>query len=246
MNKKIIYLLLLVIAMGCTAKQKNEQAIQSGHDVLTAMHEAYKDKWYPYLTFKQKTNFYKDGEEVQEQIWHEALDTYRGLIIKFDSMDSGNGMIFKEDSQYVFRDGTLVNKIPRVHELIVLGFDVYYDDVSATAEKLESIGYDLDMLDIQMEKGKEVYVVGDPKTNQFWIDADKLVFERLVKVQPDGNISKIEFLNYEPLGESWLAPLIIFYTNGQMTMREEYYDIETPDSLPDNLLDTDNFTEITW
>ena len=123
----------------------------TGDDVIRAMHQTYKGKWYKTLTFVQQTSFYKGGKLDREQTWYEAMDIRKGLVIKFDFISSGSGLLFKSDSQFVYKNNKLINKTRRVHELIVLGFSVYFDDLKVTKEKLKEAGYNLDILKTEIK-----------------------------------------------------------------------------------------------
>lgn len=239
-------LLAILIALATTSKVNNDERVKVGGDVIEAMFSKYKGKWYKTLTFVQQTSFYKNGKLDREQTWYEAMDIKKGLVIKFDSISSGSGLLFKSDSQFVYKNNKLINKTRRVHELIVLGFSVYFDDPKVTLEKLKEAGYNLDVLKTEIENERKVYVVGDSENAQFWIDAETLLFTHLRKKQSDGTVSEVAFKEYKKLGKGWLESEVIFYKNGEVTMREVYKDIRSPKKLPKNLFNQPNFKSIVW
>jgi hypothetical protein len=232
-------LLLIVLALSFGAAASAQ--ISSSHDVITSMHHRYLGKWYSNLTFVQKTSYYKEGEFLREETWFEAMKMPEGLIIKFDSLSSASGMIFKNDTMSVFRNGEIVNSSRRVHDLLVLGFSVYFDPVAATLQKLEEAGFDTS----SFKEEENHYVIGHPSSKQAWISKDKLLFTRLEKANSDGSRSAIEFNKYEKLGKAWIAPEVIFSRDGIMTMKEEYRNIATPKKLL-NLFNQQKFQDITW
>lgn len=212
-----------------------------GEAVISLMHANYKGKWYPNVTFEQKAMIYNNDTLVSEQIWLEALKMGEGLTIKFDSISSDNGYIFKNDSIYVFKDGVAVGKRKRVHDILELGFNVYKQPVEITIEKLKKADLDFSYL----EQNDDYYIIGNPEIKRVWIEKERLLFYKIESKNENGDISKIEFNKYEPLGDGWIAPEVIFYINGKMTFIEEYFNIQLPDSLP-NILDTQSFKRIKW
>lgn len=132
-----IFALLFLLTCSASAQSVN------GSDVVGKMHEMYKGKWYTDLTFTQQSIFYKDGKVDREEIWYEAIKMPKGLIIKIAPRDSGNGLLFADDTQYVFRSNAVRQKIRRPHDLLVLGFEVYFNDPSVTVKKLEELGFDM-------------------------------------------------------------------------------------------------------
>ena len=242
---KLSFLFLFSIA-SIVSINAQDKAVTNGRELIKAMNDAYKGKWYRNLTFVQQTGFYKDGKLEREQIWYEAMNLEKGLVIKFDSLTSANGFIFKNDSQFVYRDNTVINKARRVHDLIVLGFSVYFDSPEVTINKIKESGYNIESFRTESNNGKIEYVVGDPATSQFWIDAKTLLFVRLQKKQSDGSVSEIKFENYIQLGKAWIETEVVFYKDGKITMREVYSDIRTPKKLPSNLFKSNDFKSMVW
>ena len=224
---------------------------RSGEDIIRMMHERYEGSWYPYLTFVQKTDFYEDGELSDSQTWYEALALPGRLVIKFDSLSSGTGVVFRKDTQYVFQNNRLVRKIPRIHDLLVLGFDVYGQPPSETISELEQNGFDLDLSYETQWQGRDVYVVGAgsaaDSTHQFWVDREHLYFVRMLKTNPEnGMVQETQFNNYRRAGGGWVAPEVLFFNNRQLVMEEQYSDISLPERLDDSIFDLDDFQGATW
>src|SRR2546426_12160689 len=61
------------------------------------------------------------------------------LRIEFVPADSGNGILFANDSQFVFAADTIASASAFIHPLMVLGFDVYFDPAERTAARLERL-----------------------------------------------------------------------------------------------------------
>ncbi len=206
------------------------------------MHSKYEGQWYPHLTFAQNVYFYQGDTIQREQIWHEAITMSEGLLIKFDSISSGNGYLFRNDSLYVFSQGKNVNRGPRVHEALELGFNVYTQPVAITVSKLREAGLDFSIL----AEDDDYYILGDAKKKQVWIEKERLLFYKIKTTAENGNTSSVEFLKYEPLGKTWISPEVLFYSNENLTMRETYFDMKIPDALPSDLFSKERFQAKTW
>lgn len=237
----------LMVLAGC-----EPEPVASGEALVKKMHEEYNDSWYDYLTFEQETIFYKAGEVERSQTWYEALAAPGRLVIKFDSLDSGNGVIFRQDTQYVFQQNKLVQQAPRIHDLLVLGFDVYKQDPAETVRKLEARGYDLGKIYESEWQGRPAYVVGaagadDSTSNQFWIDKERLYFVRLLRANAQtGSVDETLFNNYEQAGGGWVAPEVLFYRDGELMLRERYSNIKVRDTMKASIFDLRDFEGASW
>lgn len=252
-NMLLTLLALLFISAGAWWYfMPGEPAVESGEDVIRAMHEAYEGEWYPYLTFRQETIYYNNGERQGSQTWYEALAAPGRLVIKFDSLGSGSGLVFRSDSQFVFQRNELIQAAPRVHDLLVLGFDVYLQPPPETIAKLEGQGYDMSAVHEGVWQGRPAWVVGaespgDSTANRFWIDREHLYFVRSVTYDSgDGSLSETRFNNYRQIAGGWVAPEVLFFEDGQLTVEEQYGQIEAPESLPDGLFDREDFRSARW
>lgn len=246
MKLSLISLFLLSSLTIADAQEVNDAP--NGRAVIKQMHKRYKNKWYQRLTFTQQTIFYNKGEVEREETWYEAISLPEGLAIKFGDINSGNGITFKSDSQFVWRDDKIVSKTSSVHELLVLGFSVYFDTPEKTIAKLEQSGYDFDHFEIDVkENGGTEFVIGDPGRCRFWIDTKNFLFTRLQRTDKAGNIIETKFNNYQRTGKGWLATEVVFLKNGKPLMTERYKDIKVPKNLPNNILSTtDIFSEVVW
>lgn len=233
-----------------TARNRSHNYV-SGEQIIEEMYERYHESWYRYLTFEQQTDFFKNGEKSDTQTWYEALHVPGKLVIKFDSLRSGTGVIFRQDSQYVFQNSLLVRKMPRVHDLMVLGFDVYRQDPATTISTLKQKGYDLERTYETEWQDRPVYVIGvnspDEEGPQFWIDREHLYFVRLLKTNlENGLVQETQFNNYERIGGGWVAPEVLFFNNGQLVMKELYSNLQVPEHLSERIFDLKDFEDATW
>jgi hypothetical protein len=226
----------------------------SGKELLHQMHDAYAGRWYRTLTFVQTTSF-ADGHK---ETWYEAAELPGKLRIDIAPLDSGKMSLFRNDSLYAFEHDSLVRSGPFVHPLLVLGFDIYAAEPDSIARKLAALGLDLTKLHADTWQGRPAWVVGaaagDSVSSQFWIDAERLVFVRLIERRPPpasnprGPARRVEtrFNNYQPLGGGWISPQVVFLVDGQERLREEYHDMKADVQLPAELFSPDGYRAPGW
>ena len=227
-----------------------DYGIRNGEALVEAMLNKYQNKWYETLTFEQETIRYDTaGNVVSNKKWYEAMRLPDQLVIKFEDFSSGNGMLFRNDSLYQFRDGEIAGSRPMIHPLLVLGFSVYKQPVEKTITALNSLGFDFSKFHKREYEGRQVYVVGadagDETSNQFWIEKDRLLFVRSIQNFGNGRIQDIRFNKYEKLGSGWIAAEVLFYSNDKLSLRETYSKIRTPE-LSSNIFQPKNFTQSKW
>lgn len=211
-----------------------QQSITTPRQLLEAMRARYDGKWYRNVTFMQYNTETRPDGSVERTVWREWLAAPGRLRIEVQPADSGNGMLFTSDSQFVFRKDSTVLARPFVHPLVVLGFDVYAQPVDRTIAALTRgpRPFDLDILSEATWDGRPVWVVGakagDLRSRQFWIDKERLVFVRMLNPAPQDTTktAEIRFNKYEPLAGGWIAPEVEFLLDGRLQFLEEYKDIQ--------------------
>ena len=221
-----------------------ERPITTPRDVLDAMRARYVGKWYRNVTFVQDvTERRPDGSMARSGAWREWLASPGKLRIEFLPADSGNGALFTNDSQYVFRADTILRARPFIHPLLVLGFDVYAQPVDKTIAALTQRHFDLAVLSEATWENRPVWVVGakagDLHTRQFWVDKERLVFVRLLEPAPQDTTktSETRFSKYYALAGGWMSPEVEFLLDGQRVFFEEYRDIKANVAMPAALWD---------
>jgi hypothetical protein len=249
--------LSLVTASGCHRRRAPEPAPQpvptrpaarapqfrTGEEVLDAMRDRYAGKWYNTLTFTQKTSRLLPNGTWNVQTWYEAMRLPGRLRIDFDPLSAGNGVLYARDSQFVVQNGRPLRGDPGINPLLVLGFDVYFAPVARTAARLRREGFDLTRVNETTFQGRPMIVVGarrgDYNRKQFWIDADRLVFVRMLEPTPrDTNkMQDIRFVNYERRGAAWIAPRVEIWSEGKLVFYEDYDDVRTNVTLDDALFE---------
>jgi outer membrane lipoprotein-sorting protein len=244
-NLKTIILLLLLTALPAFAAD-----IKNGEELVAAMHKKYSKKWYKTLTFVQKTTQFKPDGTTNVTTWYEAMSVPGKLRVDVEPLENGNGFMFLDNTQHSFNKGKLARSQPRVHPLLVLGFDVYAQPVEKTVRLLKELGIDLAVFHEEMWQGKPVYVVGakqgDLVSPQFWVDKKNLYFVRLI--EPGGKdkkqVQETQFNKYQKVkGGGWVSPEVIFIVDGKQVLTEEYSDIQTDVKLDEKLFDPEKWAE---
>jgi hypothetical protein len=218
-------------------------SITTPRDLLDAMRARYEGKWYRTLTFVQNNTEYHPDGTVAQSVWREWLAAPGRLRIEFQPADSGDGMLFAADSQFVVDKDSIAMSRPFIHPLLVLGFDVYAQPVERTWAALMQRRFDLSVLSEATWEGRPVWVVGakagDLHTRQFWVDKERLVFVRLLGPagQDTTRTAETRFNKYAPLAGGWISPEVEFLIDGRRQFLEEYRDIQANTAMPDALWD---------
>ena len=204
------------------------------------------DKWYRYFTFSQDVEFYRNDSIIRRDVWHEAYAP-GSLIIKFGSKSSKNGRLYRDFTQYAFKEGEEPHSSPRIHELLLVGLDIYFFKPEQTVKILDSLGYDLSKIREDELEGRKVYVVGaekgDGKSRQFWIDKERLYMHRITYEQK-GKTNDVVFGDYVKMKGNWVARTIIFKTDGKLSLIEKYFDIKFPKTLSEDWFKPEKFSEV--
>lgn len=241
MKNLFLYILVTITFISCTIPTP-----KSGQELVEAMHAKYKSDWYKTLTFKQATIYYdQDGKVAREQTWFEAMQLPSSLAIKFDSITSGNGIVFKNDSVYNFNQGKMVATRKLYHPLLILGFSVYAQSSEKTIEDLTNLNIDLSKIKTAKWQGKENYIIGDEDATHFYVEKERLLFTKIIQKGANNAISETQFNKYEPLQNGWISPEVLFFTNGKMTLKEVYTEIKTP-VLKEEIFDINQFEKAKW
>ena len=215
----------------------------TGDEVIAAMHARYAGKWYSTLTFTQKTSRLQADDKWNVQTWYEALRVPGQLRIDFDPISAGNGVLYVRDSAFTIRNGRPLPGQPSINLLLLLGFDVYGNAPARTTALLRKEGYDLTVVHADTFQSRPMVVVGadqgDLHRKQFWIDAERLYFVRMLEPAPRDStkVQDIRFMNYERRGEAWISPRVEIYSDGKLVFHEDYTDMRTNEPLDDALFD---------
>lgn len=215
----------------------------NGEDVIRAMHDKYARKWYKIISFTQKTTQANGSVET----WYEVLGVPGMLRIDIVPIDSGNAIIFRNDTVYRITAGVVQPGRPLIHPRLVLGFDVYGDSVARTIRKMKTFNIDFAKLSTNTWQGRPMYVVGamagDSTSPQFWVDQERLVFTRLIQKRAAGGVNETQFNKYSPIGGGWISAEVLFFTNSTPGTTEEYTNIKVGENFGPDFFNPAKFTK---
>ena len=224
-------------------------SIPTGEALVRAMHARYDGRWYRSITFTQKSTRTPPGGPTTVETWLEYGAMPGRLRIEVLPAENGRGTIYAGDSVYVIRDGRVAQRRADRNPLMTLGFDVYTQSPELTLRHLREEGFPLEPLRRDTWQGRPAYVVGgapgDLRSPQFWVDAERLVFVRLLQpVRGDSaKTQEIRFNRYEPLAGGWIAPEVEFLVDGARVFFEEYSDVRVDVPLDPSLFDPGRWRE---
>jgi hypothetical protein len=252
MLTRMLFTALLALAVSAgvmAAPDRQSDPIASGEDLVRAMHARYADSWYSTLTFVQHTVVFPPDGSRREQTWYEALALPGQLRIDIAPLENRDMNLYARDSVYIFRDGMLAHRARDINILMLLGFDVYGYAPEKTIAELAAMDFDLAKVRRDTWQDRPVYVVGaaagDDRSAQFWVDAERLVFIRLIQPK-SGRVQEILFNEYEPLAGGWIAPEVMIYLDGKLVMSEHYTSIRADVDLDPLLFDPLRWQEASW
>jgi hypothetical protein len=204
------------------------------------MHDRYAGTWYRNVTFVQKSTYLPDGKPSRVETWYEAAMIPGRLRIDLGDPSKGNGALYRGDSLYAIQAGRVADRRARRNTLLILGFDVYGQPPSRTLSQLREERIDVTVLRTDSLDGRPVYVVGagptDSTSSQFWVDADRMLFVRLIERDPRRNMSNdIRFEKYARYGGGWVAEEVRVLSAGRMVFHEEYSSVRVDVPLDESL-----------
>lgn len=245
----------VVVASPEPAAEPRTPTLTTGAQVVRAMHERYAGKWYRNLTFVQTSVFYnRDGSVLRRETWYEAGSVPGKLRIDIGAPNSGNTTLYVNDSVFAFRDGRQVLARPGHNELMVLGFDVYAVPPERSTALLSGLGFDMSVARMDTLNGRPHYVVGarrgDSRTKQFWVDAERMLFTRILQAArasaaaPADSLKteEIRFQKYVPHAGGWVAEEVDFLRDGTRFFFESYANVRVNQDLDPALFDPRRFS----
>jgi hypothetical protein len=243
---------LLLSVVLSVAPRQTPSPITTTTDLIAAMQKMYGASWYHTATFVQKTTDISADGVKKVSTWYEALAVPGRLRIDFTPIADGNGVLFADGKSVSMKGGKVASSRPYVHPLMLLGFDAYVLPRAEVMTTLADLKFDVTKFHEDTWQGRRAFVVGaergDLKSPQFWIDAERLYFVRMIR--PSGanaeHSSESQFNKYERLGGGWMAPEVVFMTDGKVTTTEEYSELRADVPLDPHLFDPAYWSTVHW
>lgn len=237
--------LLIGVLILCTA---TSVVAQSGSkEVLKKMHDRYAGKWYKTFRFNQTTEVYRNDSLKRSETWYENIKFPGNFRIDFGNPDSGNAVIFKNDSSYLFRGARKVSVRPDKDDLLFLLGGIYFYPFDEVTAKIKLFGYNLDKFHEDTWKEKGVYVIGASKgedsVNQIWIEKENYSPVRMLKYE-NKNKEEAFFENHVRLGGGFTETLVHFFINDKLVQVEKYHDLEGNVDIDPSIFDPVNFVKL--
>ena len=217
-------------------KPSNKQAIlNNSADLLTAMNEKYKGKWFDQFTFVQETHGIDDnGKEKDNSIWHEAIDYPKNFRIDYGPLSDGNSSIYANDSAWVFRKHELQKIKYSPKEFLLMKGGLYHLTVKETINQLTNYGYDCLKFRTDELNGRKVFVIGadkgDLKSKQFWLDTEHFYMVRRIYTQ-ETKVVDVVYSNHIASNGGWVEQIVKFWVDKKYVQVEYYREINTNPNL---------------
>lgn len=228
--------------------QAQTPAPKTGAEVVEAMRARWHGKWYRTLAFSQVTRtIAADGVETKG-VWHEALEHPGRLRIDFAPLADKAGLVCTPERIHHFRRGVQTSTQETWNHLLILIGDVYCQELSRSLMQLEKLGFDMTRVHLAQWQGHPCYVVGaetgDGLANQFWIDRESLLLQRVVHKDPaipKAKPQEVRILEYRQVQGHPIASRIHFLHEGRVFFSEDYFDIRVNPQLDPALFDPASF-----
>jgi hypothetical protein len=239
---------LFAVAVAVLTVASAAQTPTTTEQVIAAMHERYARNWYRTLTFEQQSITHKPDGTSSTETWQEAMLLPGRLRIDMGEPSAGNGALFVNGREYLYKAGKLVKERDELNPLLVLGFDVYRQPVDVTMGQLKTLHVDASTMHEEQWNGRSYFVIGanrgDTHTAQFWIDTERLYFVRMLQPDEKDPKSTEEFLfeDYKQVeGGGWLAEHVVMNIDGKLVFEEKYSKVQVNPKLSEGLFDPQRF-----
>ena len=248
---------ILAVSLACASRPvvpdpgatASTPLITTGEELIAAMHSRYAGRYLSTLSFLQNNTLYSASGGVQRTQWLEHLAMPGRLRIDHLPLANHSGVLYEGGRVHVFDNGKRVQSQPGLNPLLLLGFDVYGQMPAKTSRELDSLGFDLGIIRSGQWQGRPVHIVGaavegDSTTNQFWVDAERLLFVRMFQRNAAGTlVTEYRFDRYTDFGGIPVAIEVLMLRNGRPFFKEEYTDVRVNQPIPDAVFDPDKWVD---
>ena len=226
-------------------------SVSTGRDVVRLMRDRYQGKWFRTMTFLQNNTRYKAGGGEDHSKWMEYYAAPGKLRIDYLPAANRSGLLYVDHHVYAFNGGKRISDQRQIHPLLLLGFDVYALETPQALALLDSLKIRLDVVREDSWNGRRAWVVGAPAgdttSNQFWVDAERLVLVRLIQQRAVGTRTLIEETRFDRIVDMDGLPVateVLMLRDGKPFFKEEYADVKLNVELDPALFDPARFGEV--
>lgn len=244
----LFFLIYNGVSISSTQAQKE---LSTAKALVKQMHKLNKGKWFDAFTFVQRTiRFDENGQTRDSSTWYEAIEYPKNFRIDYGDLKNGNANIFRNDSIYAFRSGSLQRADLNPQQFLLMKGGLYHYKVKEVLSMLEDYGYDTSKFRSDQWNGRPVYVLGaekgDEQSAQFWIDAKHYYLVRRISSTSNNNVLDVHYSDHIAGGGGWVEQTVKFYLDGRYIQIEYYEEIDTAPELPHSLFDPNAFGKAHW
>lgn len=211
-------------------------SFKTGNEVLSYIHQKYKEAPCKAYTFSQKNKHYVNDTVAGTSEWYESIEFPDKFRIDFGNAVSGNFVIFKNDSSYNYKHFALTKKSYDANTLLLLLGGMYYRSLEDVTARLQKENYQLAVLSTQKWRKQSVYVIGaqsgDTLSNQIWISKKSWRVVRIIEKMKNGHTMDMTFDEHQKHCKGYVETKVTFRDNGKIEQQEEYYNIKTVEKFP--------------
>ena len=246
MIKKLWNICLLAIVLLALSNCK-PKTYYDRIDIITQMHEHWKNKWPEHIVLEKNILFYSKGIAVKKNTWLQLLSAPANSHIRLDSFDSGKGTIVVGDSVFQFVNDSLTKASRELNPLLLMMHGVFFLPPDSTKKKLIEIGCDFENSHITDWKDRRVYVLGtaeegDYSKVQFWVDQEFMCLVRMI-IAGEKDSKEVQLNKYEQIEGNWVAKELIFKHNNIKQIKQDVKLVQFPQQLPDSVFVPEYFKD---
>src|SRR5882757_5399040 len=115
----------------------------TSREVLQTMYKRYHGAWHKSLKFNQTTERFRNDSLLSTATWYETIVYPDLLRIDIGSEKSANGIIFRHDSTYRFRNNKITASTKDENELIFFLGGMYFVPFDKVLSHFADLHYDL-------------------------------------------------------------------------------------------------------
>ncbi len=240
MKKNLIVILAIFLVLAVSSCSKR---IDSTEKLAQEIADRYNGKWFKQIKFSQTTTFYQNDTVFKTESWLEEYIYPSQLMIKVNHENSNDGQLYRNDSIYIFENNVITYQEKGKHDLLILSMDIYSMSKDEIMSRLSGLDYDLSKFHETTYNNRKIYIIGaekgDSMSNQLWYDAENLYFLKMIKNTEYG-FQEVLFKDYINIdGMGWIEQEIEFKINGEIYLKEKYYNIEIPEQRKKEITVTD-------
>ncbi|RYE23859.1 MAG: hypothetical protein EOP51_09295 [Sphingobacteriales bacterium] len=216
--KSILGFLLAFIALHASAQKI------TGNDIIEKMYAQYGGKWHKSVTYIKEVQQYPNGVASPEQYWFEAVEYPGNKRMDIGDVTSGNIVLLHNDSLYKYQDAKPIYGNKDRGDFFFLAGNMYFMPLEKVKTQLAYFDYNLAKGTETVWNGTPVYILGaddtTEKTNQLWIDKEKLVMLRSIEYA--NGKAEMQFGGHVKLPTSWLETNAKFFVDDKLLQEEKY------------------------